>query len=89
MSLIVAPIPLLSWKLFFPFMPNQFPNLPPDEVLRPKIDAKLQRMLNPDGVLARKKGNLKRRVYYAAGPNEAWCYDGHDKLVKYGAYVLW
>lgn len=49
--------------------------------------AEIQKELDPEGVTRRKQGKLKRRVYYAGGPNESWCYDGHDKLVKYGHYV--
>lgn len=40
--------------------------------------------VDPVGLAQRRSGCLLRRVYYAAGPNDQWCYDGHDKLIKYG-----
>ena len=45
--------------------------------------AEVLRSLDPVGVGLRKAGRLKRRIYYSPGPNDSWCFDGHDKLVKY------
>lgn len=43
--------------------------------------------LDPAGVAMRKRGAIRRRVYYSAGPNESWCYDGHDKLSEWNLYI--
>ena len=40
----------------------------------------LLRKLDPDGVESRQKKRLRRRAYYAKGPNFVWHTDGHDKL---------
>jgi hypothetical protein len=56
--------------------------------------------IDPVGMEERKNRKLKRRVYFSAGPNENWSYDGHDKLKRYGLlmhgcidvwsrYVIW
>ena len=45
--------------------------------------AEVLRSLDPVGVGLRKARRLKRRIYYSPGPNDSWCFDGHDKLVKY------
>lgn len=43
--------------------------------------------IDPAGVAMRKRGAIRRRVYYSAGPNESWCYDGHDKLSEWHLYI--
>lgn len=35
-------------------------------------------------VKVRAAHKLKRRQYYAGGPNQVWASDGHDKLMPYG-----
>ena len=40
--------------------------------------------LDPEGVQLRGKRRLRRRKYYAPGPNYVWHIDGHDKLKPYG-----
>ena len=47
----------------------------------------LMKVIDAEGVHLRKKGKLKRRVYYSSGPDETWSYDGHDKLVKFGLAI--
>lgn len=44
----------------------------------------LLREIDPVGLEFRKRRKLKRRVYYAEGPDWQWCYDGHDKLQAFG-----
>lgn len=44
--------------------------------------------IDPNGLKQRKSGCLLRRDYYAAGPNEQWCFDGHNKLIKYSLAIL-
>lgn len=43
--------------------------------------------VDPNGMALRKKGKLKRRVYYSGGPNYQWCLDGHDKIIKFGIAI--
>lgn len=43
--------------------------------------------LDPEGVQARPSHRLRRRLYYAAGPNYIWQVDGKDKLVLYGLAI--
>lgn len=40
--------------------------------------------IDPEGYEFRRKRKLRRTVYYSGGPNDQWCFDGHDKIVKYG-----
>jgi hypothetical protein len=40
--------------------------------------------VNPDGIAMRKRGKLKRRVMWSAGPDHTWSFDGQDKLMPYG-----
>lgn len=40
--------------------------------------------LNPEGVERRCRRRLKRRKYYAKGPNYIWHIDGYDKLKPFG-----
>lgn len=47
----------------------------------------LLKTVDPDGIDLRKKGKLKRRIYYSVGPDETWSMDGHDKLVKFGLAI--
>lgn len=44
----------------------------------------INRTLDPEGVDARSKRVLKRRVFKTPGPNYIWSADGHDKLKKLG-----
>ena len=43
--------------------------------------------IDPDGVLLRKCGQIKRRVMWNAGPNHTWSFDGQDKCMPYGLAV--
>ena len=40
--------------------------------------------LDPEGVALRSRHKLRRRKYYAKGPNDIWHLDGNDKLKPYG-----
>lgn len=40
--------------------------------------------LDPEGVSLRSRHKLKRRKYFAKGPNYVWHMDGYDKLKPYG-----
>jgi hypothetical protein len=40
--------------------------------------------IDPDGVVLRKCGQIKRRIMWDAGPNHTWSLDGQDKLMPYG-----
>ena len=42
------------------------------------------KILDPEGVNARSKHRLQRRVYTAKGPNYLWHMDGYDKLKPFG-----
>lgn len=44
----------------------------------------IMRALDPVGVELRKAHRLRRRVYFAKGPNFVWHIDGYDKLKPYG-----
>ena len=44
-------------------------------------------ILDKDGVELRRKGRLKRRKYFAKGPNYLWHLDAYDKLKPYGLCV--
>ena len=65
-----------------------------------KLVAEAIRILEPEAVAQRKKRRYKRKQYYAAGLNENWTLDQHDKCLKYGlalhvcvepysGYVIW
>ena len=41
-------------------------------------------LLDPAGVQSRQRGRLRRRAYYAKGPNYIWHIDGYDKLKPFG-----
>lgn len=47
------------------------------------------KVLDPEGVVLRDPTarRIERRPLTSAGPNEVWCCDGHDKLVKYGISI--
>lgn len=40
--------------------------------------------LDPEGVAARTRRRLRRRVYFSPGPNHVWHIDGYDKLKPFG-----
>ena len=52
--------------------------VPRDKVLR------IMQIADPDGIALRKGRRLKRRKYYAIGPNYIWHADGYDKLKPFG-----
>ena len=41
-------------------------------------------ILDPDAIELRKKGRLKRRLYFAKGPNYLWHVDSYEKLKPFG-----
>jgi len=45
------------------------------------------RELDPEGVELRKAKRLRRRLYFARGPNFVWHFDGYDKLKPYGLCI--
>ena len=47
----------------------------------------IQKELDPEGVELRKRHCLRRRLYYAKGPNWVWHMDGYDKLKPYGLCI--
>jgi hypothetical protein len=44
-------------------------------------------MKEPEAVASRKGRNFKRRVFYAAGVNDVWAMDQHDKWMRFGLYL--
>ena len=42
--------------------------------------AVIMKAIDPEGVAARKRRSLKRRLYYSKGTNWVWHLDGYDKL---------
>ena len=48
---------------------------------------RLMHILDPKGIELRKKGRLKRRQYFAKGPNYLWHVDSYDKLKPYGLCI--
>ena len=48
------------------------------------IVQQLPREIDPEGVSARKRHRLKRRVYSNPGPNYSWQLDSYDKLKPWG-----
>lgn len=49
--------------------------------------AGLLSILDPEGVELRKRKRLRRREYYAKGPNYLWHVDSYDKLKNYGICI--
>lgn len=45
---------------------------------------KIMKLIDPEGVSARSRNKLKRRMYLNKGPNYTWHIDGYDKLKPYG-----
>jgi len=58
--------------------------------LRRDTVSEIQRVLDPAGVDARNPTSrrIQRVPLTSEGPNDVWCCDGHDKLVKYG-FAIW
>lgn len=48
------------------------------------IVLRIMRQIDPEGVTLRKAKRLRRRKYYALGPNYIWHVDGYDKLKPFG-----
>jgi hypothetical protein len=50
----------------------------------------IQKLLDNEAVVARSPNfrQIKRVPLTSQGPNEVWCCDGHDKLMKYG-FAIW
>ncbi|KAI0080939.1 hypothetical protein K474DRAFT_1588842, partial [Panus rudis PR-1116 ss-1] len=51
-----------------------------------KIVAQLLNTIERSAVLARQKGRYVRTKYYAAGVNQVWCFDQHDKFKRFGLF---
>lgn len=51
------------------------------------IISTIQKALNPDAVLFRRRLKLERRFYVTGGPNHVWASDGHDKLLPCGILI--
>ena len=49
--------------------------------------AGLMQIIDPAGVELRKRKKLRRRQYYAKGPNYLWHIDSYDKLKNYGICI--
>ena len=47
----------------------------------------IQKVLDSGGVEFRRRNCLRRRLYYANGPNWVWHIDGYDKLKPYGLSI--
>ena len=47
----------------------------------------LIQILDPEGIETRRKGRLKRRQYFAKGPNYLWHVDSYDKLKPFGLCI--
>eukprot|EP00105_Crassostrea_gigas_P025855 XP_011446570.1 PREDICTED: uncharacterized protein LOC105341643 [Crassostrea gigas] len=47
----------------------------------------LMQILDPMGIEVRRKGRLRRRQYFAKGPNYLWHVDSYDKLKPYGLCI--
>ncbi|OXU16911.1 hypothetical protein TSAR_000877, partial [Trichomalopsis sarcophagae] len=52
--------------------------------VRQKVVIRFLKELDPEGVEARSRYKLKRRVYEVPGPNYLWHADNHDKLKRFG-----
>ncbi|OWF45037.1 hypothetical protein KP79_PYT01623 [Mizuhopecten yessoensis] len=57
-----------------------------DHGVRVKRDTvlRIMKQIDPEGVALRKAKRLRRRKYYALGPNYVWHVDGYDKLKPFG-----
>ena len=53
---------------------------------RHEVSTSLQ-ILDPDGVEFRRRRRLRRREYFAEGPNYLWHMDSYDKLKPYGICI--
>ncbi|XP_013378745.2 uncharacterized protein LOC106150459 [Lingula anatina] len=47
----------------------------------------IMKIIDPDGLQLRRRGRLKRREYFARGPNYLWHLDSYDKLKTYGLCI--
>lgn len=45
------------------------------------------KIVEPAAVAQRKKSVFKRRRYWSAGVNDAWCQDQHDKWGRFGLWL--
>ena len=55
-----------------------------DLMLSRVIVAQIMKHLDPIGVNKRRRGPLKRRLYYTQGQNWVWHFNGYDKMKPYG-----
>jgi len=51
------------------------------------VVAHILQIVDADGVMWRKRRRLRRRQYFAKGPNFLWHTDGYDKLKQYGIAI--
>ncbi|KAJ8087359.1 hypothetical protein PM082_006189 [Marasmius tenuissimus] len=49
-----------------------------------ELIGRVLRTIEPDAVEQRKGRRFKRQIYHAAGVNDTWCMDQHDKFQKFG-----
>ncbi|KAI0089513.1 hypothetical protein BDY19DRAFT_864419, partial [Irpex rosettiformis] len=52
-----------------------------------RVVAEYLKAVESNAVASRKGRNFKRRVFYAAGVNDVWAVDQHDKWQKFGLYL--
>lgn len=53
---------------------------------RPLVDRYLQ-IHEPEQVAMRRRGTFKRRRAWAAGVNDCWAFDQHDKWMRFHLYM--
>ena len=56
------------------------------QIQRERIRQSMRRV-DPEGVHARMRGVLKRRVYSVQSPNSLWHLDGYHKLIRWGIVI--
>jgi transposase InsO family protein len=42
------------------------------------------KVVDMEGLLARREHRLERRIFHADGPDQVWSVDGHDKIARWG-----
>jgi hypothetical protein len=51
-----------------------------------ELIGKFLKIVEPEAVEARKRRRFRRKRYWAAGANDAWPQDQHDKWKRFGLY---
>lgn len=70
---------LLGYRSMHQRLTNDYGLVVPRNVVR-----QILKILDPEGVQARSRHRLRRRLYSAKGPNFLWHIDGYDKLKPFG-----